>query len=287
MWTSLIAILSTVLEIAREWLTWQVAKTKIETKKLAYDIDQGQLARGRSLLEKIDSARNANDLVATAQLLDDAQANALYGANIRSSVPFVSGVDVGVSLGIPKIATPGSGPNDSVKPVAGAVTYLGTVAAKIPAQVVPIPPYSVTGPATWWGINPNGSNDTGDVDAHGKNLLGAFGDNNHTEQIIGGSIPIIMFQNTIGKGDAIYEAVSDRKYTLDVISHVTGKHFTMVGITDLGPAARLKRPLDLTYAANKMLGHTSGTNLCTLWITGPDGIMEIKGWSWENGEVIS
>ena len=151
---------------------------------------------------------------------------------------------------------------------------------------IPRVPYSVTGMATWWGINTSGSNDTGDVDSSGKNLLGAFGDDNHNEQIIGASIPIIMFHDTIGRGDVIYKDVADRKYTIDILSHSTGKHLTEVWITDLGPNARLGRPLDLTAAANRMLGHVEGTNLCTLWITGPDGIMEIKGWDFVRGHVI-
>ena len=290
MWSTLIAILSTVLEIVREYLTWQVALTKIKTRKIAYDIDQEQLEKGKTLCARIDAARNANDLGALSLYLDDQANAALYAANVRSAIPLLSGLDLGVSSGVPAVATPGSGPDHRAQPVAGSIPSIPAITpptpvAGVPVHPIPIPPFSVTGPATWWGRNPDGSNDTGDVDAQGKNLLGAFGDDNHTEQIVGGSIPIIMFQQTIGHGDAVYKAVADRKYTLDVVSHVSGKHLTMVWITDLGPAARLKRPLDLTYAANKLLGHTSGTNLCTLWITGPDGIMEIKGWNFMKGEV--
>lgn len=144
---------------------------------------------------------------------------------------------------------------------------------------LPKPPYSATGEATWWGINPGGSNDTGDVDSSGKNLLGAFGDDNHNEQIVGGSIPIAMFHETVGQGDAVYAQVAKRQWTLDVYSHITGRHITGVWLTDLGPAERLHRPLDLTYAANMMLGHTDGTNLVTLWLTGPGGIVQLKGWA--------
>jgi hypothetical protein len=151
---------------------------------------------------------------------------------------------------------------------------------------IPKTPYSVTGLATWWGRNPDGSDDTGD-ESRGKDELGAFGDNNHTEQIIGASIPIIMFHETIGKTAEYYKDVSDRKYFLDVLSHSTGRHLTGVWLTDLGPSAKLHRPLDLTYAANKMLGHTDGINLCTLWITGPSGVMEIKGWNFVTGTVIT
>jgi len=43
MWTSLIAIIASVLEIAKEFLSWQVALTKIQARKLAYEIDQQQI----------------------------------------------------------------------------------------------------------------------------------------------------------------------------------------------------------------------------------------------------
>jgi hypothetical protein len=150
---------------------------------------------------------------------------------------------------------------------------------------IPKIPFSVTGWATWWGRNPDGSNDTGDVDSQGHNMLGAFGADNHNEQIIGASIPVVMFQKSIGKTEQVYQSISDKLYTLDVLSHSTGRHLTGVPLTDLGPAARLHRPLDLTYAANKMLGHTDGTNLCTFWITGPNGVIEIMAWDFVKGEI--
>jgi hypothetical protein len=47
-----------------------------------------------------------------------------------------------------------------------------------------------------------------------------------------------------------------------------------------------KRGPKMTYAANKILGHTNGINTCTWWITGPVGIMEIKGWNFVEGKVV-
>ncbi len=284
----ILAIVQTVLEILKEFLTWQVGLTKLKTEKLAYDIDQQEKAKGRDLIKQIDAARNAGDLNATSLYLDDQADSALFTARIRSSVSDLSGPDLGVSGGIPAPAAPDGGTHDSTKPAPSAepdptVTH----APSVPVHTIPKVPFAVTGGATWWGINPDGSDDKGDVDQHGKALLGAFGDDNHNEQIIGASIPIKLFHQTVGgSGSEVYKSVHERKYTLDVLSHVTGRHLTGVWLTDLGPAARLHRPLDLTYAANKMLGHTNGENICTWWLTGPKGIMEIKGWDFAEGKVI-
>jgi hypothetical protein len=78
------------------------------------------MAKGRELRAKIDAARNASDLAAVSLLLDDAAANALYAANVRSAIPDIRGNDVGISGGISTGTTSGSGPDTSVKPVASA-----------------------------------------------------------------------------------------------------------------------------------------------------------------------
>jgi hypothetical protein len=116
----ILAIIGSILEILKEFLVWQVALTKIKARKVAYDIDQEQMAKGRELRAKIDAARNASDLAAVSLLLDDAAANALYAANVRSAIPDIRGNDVGISGGISTGTTSGSGPDTSVKPVASA-----------------------------------------------------------------------------------------------------------------------------------------------------------------------
>jgi hypothetical protein len=111
------ALISTVLEILKEFLTWQVALTKIKAKSLAYDIDQFQLQKGRDLLAKIDSARNANDLTALRMYLDDQGNAALYSAGIRSSIPNDAGWDnMGVGCRIPAGTPSGSGLDNSAQP---------------------------------------------------------------------------------------------------------------------------------------------------------------------------
>lgn len=116
----ILAIIGAILEILKEFLVWQVALTKIKARTVAYDIDQQQMAKGRELRAKIDAARNASDLAAVSLLLDDAAANALYAANVRSAIPDIRGDNVGVSSGISTGTTSGRGPDPSIKPVASA-----------------------------------------------------------------------------------------------------------------------------------------------------------------------
>jgi hypothetical protein len=284
----ILAIIQSVLEALIGFFKWQTVLAQINARKLVYDIDQEQLQKGRDLISRIDAARNANDLSALSLHLDDQANAALYAARIRSAIPDDGGrINLGVGSGISTAPAPDSSIDYGVKPATGTEpsAAVGPIPALPPTHIIPKVPFAVTGAATWWGLNPNGSNDTGDVDEHGKNLLGAFGDDNHNEQIVGGSIPVEVFHATVGKGAPIYKSVADRKYKLDVLSHSTGKHLTGVWLTDLGPAARLHRPLDLTYAANKLLEHTDGTNICTWWLTGPEGIMEVKGWDFVKGQV--
>lgn len=295
MWTSLIAIIASVLEIAKEFLTWQVALTKIQARKLAYDIDQQQIQAGRDLLKKIDSANTAGDLVVASQLLDDAQANSLYVANVRSAIPDLSGANVGIGGGIPTGATSSGDPYDGSKPVAGTITSptltepgTGTVAPASGVLVnVPAEPYSITGLATWFGLNPNGSNDTGDMSSDGRtDLKGAFGDATHNKTLIGLSIPIPIFRATIGSGDKVYKDVAARRYLFDVWCKTTSRHVTGVWLVDLGPNASLNRPLDMTYALGKLLG-LSDNAICTWSVTDTTTglLLPIKGWNFSTGKI--
>ena len=76
------------------------------------------MAKGRALRDKIDAARNASDLAAVSLYLDDAAANALYAANVRSAIPDLSRDNVGIRGGISTGTTSGSGPDSSAKPIA-------------------------------------------------------------------------------------------------------------------------------------------------------------------------
>lgn len=287
----ILAIIQAALEALIEFFKWQTVFTQIQARKLVYDIDQAQLAKGRDLLAKIDSARNAGDLSALSLYLTDQADAALYAARVRSAIPDDAGrLDMGVSSGVPAPAAPDSGPHDGPKPAPGpdAGPTVGPISAVPATHTIPKVPFAITGPATWWGLNPDGSNDTGDVDEHGKNMLGAFGDNNHNEQIIGCSIPIKVFHATIGSGADVYKAVELRRYKFDFLSHTTGRHLTGAWLTDLGPNERLHRPFDLTYAANKMLGHKTGTNIVTGWVTDTHTgqILEFKDWDFAEGKVV-
>lgn len=113
----ILALISAALQAVVEWLKWQASLAQIQSRKLAYDIDQEQLAKGRSLQEKINSARTAGDLSALSLYLDSQTDAALFAARVRSSVPDSAGwVDVGIGGGIPKGTPAGSGPSDGIKP---------------------------------------------------------------------------------------------------------------------------------------------------------------------------
>lgn len=116
----IVALISSVLEILKEFLRWQVALTQINARKIAYDIDQSALAQGRDLRAKIDSARSASDLSSLSLYLDDQANLALYAARVRSAIPNPPGLDLGLGSGVPKSGTPGSGPDHGVEPAPGA-----------------------------------------------------------------------------------------------------------------------------------------------------------------------
>lgn len=156
---------------------------------------------------------------------------------------------------------------------------------------IPAPPYSITGKFTWFGRNPDHSNDTGDVDSRGHDLNGAFGDETHNEQICGLSIPIPLFQKTIipvsGSKEQAYHDVAARRYLFGVWCHATGRYVDNVWLVDLGPNADLNRPGDMTYALATRLGlHDNAicTWACTDTHTGH--VLEIKGWDYDTGKNV-
>ena len=156
---------------------------------------------------------------------------------------------------------------------------------------IPAPPFSITGEFTWFGRNPDGSDDKGDVDGYGKDLLGAFGDDCHNEQLIGLSIPIPLFEATIvpvsGSKDKAYTDVSNRRYQFGVWCHATGRYVANVWLVDLGPNKALNRPGDMTYALATQLGLRDNA-ICTWACTDTHSgqVLEIKGWNFTTGKNI-
>lgn len=165
--------------------------------------------------------------------------------------------------------------------------------ASVPAPAnALLPPYAVSGIATIFGLNYDGSEDKGDEDASGNPLKGAWGDVTHNKTALGGSIPIKVLDATFGSG-------SKPKHTLEVYSHATQKTIEIPFI-DKGPSASVHRPLDLTYAAHVALGtmdyfttHYGASPKgwpagipVTFWINDAKGVaIEVKSWDFALGRV--
>jgi hypothetical protein len=164
--------------------------------------------------------------------------------------------------------------------------------ASVPAPAnALLPPYAVSGIATIFGQNYDGSNDLGDVGA-GGDLKGAWGDVTHNHTALGGSIPIKVLDATFGTGNK-------PTALLEVYSHATQKTI-VIPFIDKGPSASVHRPLDLTYAAHMALGTMDyfktnyGANPkswpagipVTFWINDAKGIAtEVKSWDFALGRV--
>jgi hypothetical protein len=116
------AIIQTVLTILSEYLQWQVALTKINARKLAYDLDQQILEKGAALQKQIDGASNAGDLVVVDKLRNDYQAYALYASGVKLLIPDYAGRNnVGISPTVPVATEPERAASDGVKPTPRAV----------------------------------------------------------------------------------------------------------------------------------------------------------------------
>jgi hypothetical protein len=155
-------------------------------------------------------------------------------------------------------------------------------------HVIPVAPFSVTGKSTWFGRNPDGSDDRDDMDKQGHDLDGAFGDKTHNLTLVGLSIPIPVFYQSIGRGTTVYDDVKARRWLFDVWCAATGKHVGGVWLVDLGPNAGLNRVMDMTYGLATALGLKDNaicTWACTDTKTGK--LVEIKGWDFQRGVVAS
>ena len=106
-------------------------------------------------------------------------------------------------------------------------------------------PFSVTGRSTIFGLNFDGSIDPTD---NGK---GAFGYYTRDKSLIGCSLPIPILEQSIGNDEAIWE----KKFTVSILSHVTGKYLRLVPVVDKGPAVWTGNAIDCTYGLTVALGH--------------------------------
>jgi hypothetical protein len=157
------------------------------------------------------------------------------------------------------------------------------------------PPYAVTGLATIFGLNWDGSDDKGDEDSHGRALKGAWGDVTHSKTALGCALPIVVLYATFGNRN------KPKAYKLEFYSHLTEKTVTGVAVLDEGPNARLHRPCDLTWLVHQKLGHMdyfakkygksygewpSGA-IVTYWIENSQSLaIPVHGWDFTKGRVV-
>jgi hypothetical protein len=131
---------------------------------------------------------------------------------------------------------------------------------------------SVTGRATIFGLNWDGSRDPAD------NGQGYFGYNTHDKELIGVSLPIAVINGTIGsyKNPQIIEQIKTERFKVKVVA--PGGREIVAKIVDVGPAKWTHNAIDLTYGTTQVLGLKDNTVL-TYWVIGPEGNpIPIHGW---------
>jgi hypothetical protein len=155
-----------------------------------------------------------------------------------------------------------------------------------------IPHASVTGGMSIFGLDWDAHDDEGDQAPDGTPLKGAWGDETHNKTLVGCALPIKVIHETFPGGK------KPVGYRVRVFSQVTKKIVDAV-ICDKGPAVRVRRPIDGTYALHAALGHLEyglakygaythfpATFPVTFWVQGPDGkLVDIKGWDVALGQV--
>lgn len=149
--------------------------------------------------------------------------------------------------------------------------------AKKETPIAPIPTVtpdgvmSVTGRSTIFGLNYDGTIDTGD------NGQGYFGYNTRDHSLVGVSLPIPVIDHSIGnhKDPDIIRSIKKKKFTVHVMHRDIG---ITAPIVDIGPSVWSGNAIDLTYAATKLLGITDNSTV-TYEILDLEGEpIEIKGW---------
>jgi len=176
-------------------------------------------------------------------------------------------------------------------------------------EVTEDPPFSCTTRATMWGLNWNGTNDSGDLD-HTQpdgNSRGFFTDpatgksyETHNKVLLGASLPReVLLSTFLGVDSWQSEAILAvwKHYAADLRAWVLQHQPTLVidsagkytvddvVLADAGPTASTHNGLDLTYAAAHALTTYGGAN-CTYKIVVAGTIQTIRGWDFINRRVI-
>jgi hypothetical protein len=161
------------------------------------------------------------------------------------------------------------------------------------------PPFSVTGRATMFGLNFDGSFDPAD------NGIGFFTDpdtgrsyNTRNQGLKGCSLPREVMLSTFLSIDSwktaginriwarnsasVQEYVTKNKPLLTIDSG--GKTAANVPLVDAGPTAETRNSIDLTFFVAHQL-NTKGAALATYEILVDGTPLEIKGWNFKSGQV--
>lgn len=161
-----------------------------------------------------------------------------------------------------------------------------------PAAKITIPEGAVTGGMSIFGLDWDGSDDQGDEEPDGTPLKGAWGDATHNKTLVGCALPIKVTKATFGS------TAKPVGYTVYVYSMVTNE-LVKAEVVDLGPAARVHRPIDGTYGLHNALGHLDygikkyhsypsfpATFPVTFWVEDQHGLIKpVKGWDAVTGQV--
>jgi hypothetical protein len=195
-------------------------------------------------------------------------------------------------------------------PGAGSVSQAGTSPGQVPVvqpsspgvsghTVTVDPPFSVTGRATMFGLNYDGSFDPAD------NGIGFFADpgtgrsyNTRNEALKGCSLPREVMLSTFLSIDSwktdgidriwaqnaasVQDYVKKNKPLLTIDS--AGKTAVDVPLVDAGPTAETRNSIDLTFFVAHQL-KTNGEALATYEILVDGTPLEIRGWNFKTGEV--
>jgi hypothetical protein len=211
--------------------------------------------------------------------------------------------DDGVGGGIADSSGVAANPQAGSNPVHVPVDQPASPSAPVPASpghmVTVDPPFSVTGRATMFGLNYDGSRDQSD------NGIGFFRDhttgrpyNTRDEGLVGCSLPREVMLSTFLSIDTWKTVGIDPIWARDgsnVQNYVTtnrplitidsgGKTASNVPLVDAGPTAGTGNAIDLTFAVAHQLG-TKGAALATYEILVDARPVEIRGWNWKRRKV--
>jgi hypothetical protein len=164
------------------------------------------------------------------------------------------------------------------------VDYSKDFTIQLPTPVPTLPAgFVVVGEATVFGLNYDGSVDTGD------NGLGAWGAKTANKDIIGASIPEEVLMDTLGVSrpwnskSAVAVGVSLKEGAVQARVTRNGKTI-LADIVDAGPAAWTHNAIDLTYALAHALD-TGGKSVVSYSLISNGKPIQIKGWDSVKGQV--